>query len=273
MEHAVCDAENYIGMIQEPIMTKSKEPTNPPAQDMPKTCFVITPIGDSNSTIRRSTDGLLEAVIKPVLRSQSYEVAVAHEIAESGSITKQVIEHLLSDDLVIANLTGTNPNVMYELAVRHAKRMPVVQLAEEGTRLPFDISDERTVFYSNDMLGVEELKKKLSKAVKTTVESKEPPDNPIFRAISATTIKLTVDASTMEAYLISQVESLNTQMSFLVDQTRSKRPYGSDLRAEKIRSEIAKLEEQLPFMVTDNDYNNLKHRIQTMKYDIERHEL
>lgn len=71
---------------------------------------------------------------------------------------------------------------MYELALRHATRKPIVHICEKGTNLPFDIQDTRTVFYTNDMYGVGDLKKSLREAVKTAMENAVQ-DNPIYRAI------------------------------------------------------------------------------------------
>ncbi|HBQ1170933.1 TPA: hypothetical protein L7K29_000882 [Klebsiella aerogenes] len=174
-------------------------------------CFVVTPIGGADSTTRRRAQGILDAVMKPVLEEKDFDVFVAHEISSLGSITKQVIEHLLIDDLVITNLTELNPNVMYELAVRHAVRLPVIAIAEEGTILPFDISDERTIFYKNDMLGSCEFKPLLTKAIETAMEE-ESPDNPIYRVAESIIIKESSTAPSAEKYIMDRLDSIENRM-------------------------------------------------------------
>jgi len=181
-----------------------------------KKCFVITPIGHANSETRRRSDGLLNAVIKPVLKSLNFNVIVAHEIETTGSITKQVIEHLLHDEMVVANLTELNPNVMYELAVRHAKRLPVVSLMENSTKLPFDIMTERTIPYDNDMSGVEELKPKLYNMIVAAVDEKEP-DNPIYRVITENVIQtLSLDSGDAQSYVMKRLDQISSQLNTIM---------------------------------------------------------
>ena len=150
-----------------------------------KTCFIITPIGSDTSEIRRHADGVIVSVIKPLLESEYgfEDVVAAHDISKSGSINNQVMAKVLDSDLVIANLSTLNPNVMYELAVRHATKKPIIHICEKSLQnLPFDIADQRTVFYQNDMLGVEELRNNLRKMVKSLSDNPSCVDNPIYNA-------------------------------------------------------------------------------------------
>lgn len=132
-------------------------------KEQEKRCFIITPIGSDTDPIRRHIEGIMEAAIRPAL-GEKYELIVAHKIYEPGSITKQIISEIYNAELVIANLTNRNPNVMYELAFRHSLGKPVIMIAESGTSLPSDIIMERTIFYQNDAQGVIELRKDLEKA-------------------------------------------------------------------------------------------------------------
>lgn len=90
-------------------------------------CFIITPIGEQGSNIYRHINGVIENVIWPVLKERNFsEIKAAHYINDPGSINTQILTRIVNDDLVIANLTNNNPNVMYELSLRHAVARPVI---------------------------------------------------------------------------------------------------------------------------------------------------
>ena len=157
-----------------------------PEQGMDKKrCFIITPIGNDNDSIRRHIDGIIDAAIKPALEPD-YEVVAAHKITETGTITKQIIKEIYQNELAIANLTGNNPNVMYELAIRYCLGKPVLTIAEKGTSLPFDVMPERTIFYINDPKGSLDLKAAIRKYVANLdISKKGSPIHDIIHEIDA----------------------------------------------------------------------------------------
>lgn len=116
-----------------------------PAGALNKTCFVVSPIGSADSVERKHADLVLSSLIEPALEGLGLEVVRADRISKPGLITGQVIEHIAQAALVIADLSFANPNVYYELALRHAARKPVVQLIRSGDKLPFDVGQYRTV--------------------------------------------------------------------------------------------------------------------------------
>ncbi|HCF6020804.1 hypothetical protein ACSESQ_16155 [Pseudomonas aeruginosa] len=199
-------------------MAKQKSPDNEAGEARKEVetgnrkCFVVTPIGADSSSTRRAADGLINAVMKPVLNRLGFETVVAHEIASPGSITRQVVEHIVYDELVIANLTELNPNVMYELAVRHCVGLPIVVLAESGTRLPFDISDERTVFFQNDMHGVVELAPRLEVAIQAALMAEEP-DNPVYRVTQTRVLREAAESDDAQSFLIKKLDYIESFIS------------------------------------------------------------
>ncbi len=157
---------------------------NEEIKEQRRKCFIITPIGNESSEIFRKAKGVIDSVIKPVLEKYGFDdIKPAYEIVESGMISNQIIDRIINDDLVVANLTGNNPNVMYELAIRHAVAKPIIHICENGTVLPFDIKDNRTIFYADDMLGVQELNTGLQNFITQINYLDEYRDNPIYNAM------------------------------------------------------------------------------------------
>ncbi|HKC82290.1 MAG TPA: nucleotide-binding protein [Gemmatimonadaceae bacterium] len=112
-----------------------------------RTCFLIAPIGLAGSEVRRRSDLLFEHVIRPATQAAGYELLRADQINVPGPITGQIVRLLLEADLVVADISGLNPNVMYELGIRHAARRPVIQLVTKGESIPFDIANIRTIVF------------------------------------------------------------------------------------------------------------------------------
>lgn len=174
---------------------------------------------------------------------------VAHRISETGSINDQIIQHIYEDKLAICNLTGLNPNVMYELGIRYTMRKHTILICEQGTRLPFDIISERTIFYTNDIAGSAELKKQLREIIYSIDYSKNP-ENPIFKVLDFEKAMGNVKDETASDALIDKLKGILENHSM---QTNVK---------PKIYAAILEKLDNIPFLATD--WNNLVQTVLTM---------
>jgi tetratricopeptide (TPR) repeat protein len=124
----------------------------PPAQ----LCFVLMPFGRKTDAAGRLTnfDSVYQKLIAPAVEEAGLEPIRADEEKIGGTIHKPMFERLMLCHYAVADITGANPNVFYELGIRHALRpASTVVLFVEGTVIPFDIALVRGIPYRTDAAG------------------------------------------------------------------------------------------------------------------------
>lgn len=154
------------------------------AADFATTCFYVTPIGSDDSEHRKHSDLFLGSLVEPALEQFGLKVVRADAIEKPGLITKQVIEYLLKSRLVVADLSFHNPNVFYELAIRHAARLPTVQITRKQDRIPFDVNQNRTVQIDcTDIYSLvpqlETYRSQIANQARRALDDADASDNPI----------------------------------------------------------------------------------------------
>ena len=117
-----------------------------------RTCFVIMPFGDKVHPITGQTidfNHVYSAFIKPAVEDLGLKCVRSDEVSKAGLIHKDMIDLILKSDIVIVDITTGNPNVMYELGIRHAaKKWGTIIVRQAGKdSIPFNISGLRAVDY------------------------------------------------------------------------------------------------------------------------------
>lgn len=118
-----------------------------------RTIFLLTPFHEDFDGFTR--------IVGDVGRETGYLVSRGDERVEKSDIFHQILLGIVSSRFIVANITGRNPNVFYELGLAHALDKEVILIAEGGADIPFDLQSKRIIFY--DDLG--ELRFRLLQAI------------------------------------------------------------------------------------------------------------
>lgn len=115
-----------------------------------KTCFVIMPISSPESYDDEHFIRVYEDIFQPACEEAEYKPVRADEVKQTNLIQLDILEKLIESDMVLCDLSSTNPNVLFELGLRQAFDKPVTLVQEKGTNKIFDISGLRICDYRKE---------------------------------------------------------------------------------------------------------------------------
>jgi hypothetical protein len=158
----------------------------------------------------------MKHLITPAVTPFGYEVRRSDSDADPGEIPAQIIRQMAAAELVIADLSDFNPNVFYELAIRHVAAKPLVQMMTAGQSLPFDVGHIRTVYFNlSDPDDLEDARKELSKHVEALqgVDEVETPIKASLRLQQA--LESTDPATAGNAEILAELQAMRADVERL----------------------------------------------------------
>jgi len=149
--------------------------------------FVLMPSGERNEYEGGTDEAefIYDEIIKPAVEEHVGDglrcARIDREVDKSaaGSITASLVENLVSADVVVVDLTGSNANVFLELGMRYAVRHSVtVLMAQEGTDIPFDIKGYRFIRYNR--FRPREARHRIGGAIGAGLANRDRSDSVVF---------------------------------------------------------------------------------------------
>lgn len=149
-------------------------------------CFVISPIGKEDSETHEKFKEIYDHIIKPAIKYSGYKLEVirADDIKKPGSWINDILKYLQSSFIVIADLTDQNPNVFYELGVRHSLSPRTILIAQSTDDIPSDLRSYRSIVYTTDLKGPSKFRDELNAYLKEIHNDPNFLDNPVIDHLS-----------------------------------------------------------------------------------------
>jgi hypothetical protein len=148
---------------------------------MPNTkprAFVIMPFGEG-------FDEIYNLFTVGALTEAGYDVFRGDDIRSHQNILKDILEGLANSDLVVADLSGSNPNVYYELGLAHGLGRRVVLLTQKVEELPFDLRSYRVIPYSTHFAEIAKARDQLVSLARDAAEGRVPFGSPVSDFLAA----------------------------------------------------------------------------------------
>ena len=170
-----------------------------------KECFVIMPISDAEGYDKGHFTRVYYDIIKPAVESAGHKPIRADEVVSSNLIQLDIVERLIYAPLAICDISSRNPNVFYELGIRHAFNKHVVLMKDNVTPNDFDISSFRSIEFILSTVNDWNIDKGVNSIIKLLPDNKENPTNLISEFILQEAQQLCKDLNSKNLFLLEDL--------------------------------------------------------------------
>ena len=197
------------------------------------TCGIIMPIASMDLCDEKHWQEV-QQIIKISALGAGFEAQIVSDAKESGVIQKRIIQNIFHADIVVADVSCKNPNVMFELGMRLAFDKPTIIIKDDKTAYSFDTGVIEHLTYPRSLhhFTILEFQQKLEAKIKAThQESQNNPEYTTFLKHFGEFKVSAIEESEISKsdYILKSIESLTRQVSSLSDSPRRTRRSSSSL--------------------------------------------
>ena len=192
-------------------------------------CFVAMPFG---RTPKEQSDfqGWFDEVLAPAIQKANFIPIYLVKQQNPDSITKEIRSHVVFDPMMLVDLAGgfvpedpPNPNVMYQLGLRHAYDKPAVTLALPGRRIPFDVTEQRAVVRGRGLSDLRGARKEITEFLKSAAAGKY--NRPMETVARAAVLKAVETAPGEDPALRALADTVREVQDRLIEISANTRDY------------------------------------------------
>jgi hypothetical protein len=182
--------------------------TTNPSSLRQRSAFVIMPFSSTASATSDEWLETYELIFQAGFNAAGYECERAHP--ETGSLVKTIVQKIQRAHIVLADITDHNPNVFYELGVRHALSKRTIIVAQRSEFIPSDLRGYWAIVYSRTPKGVKTFIDELRRIVALIEQDPERSDNPVSDYMEQQNLSL---LSVARAENVKRLTALYTELT------------------------------------------------------------
>jgi hypothetical protein len=143
-------------------------------------------------------------IIKKMFKVPDFEISRAS--APQGNIIGSILKDLIESDIVIAILTDRNPNVFYELGIRHTQSNKTIMLCEESQDIPFDLKNYGVGLYKDNKVRFKRIEKELLERLEQIASNPDKPDNPFLDFTENPQNQIKAEGPVIKVSIVNEIE-------------------------------------------------------------------